>query len=144
MRTLAVLALAALVGCNDGPGLNALQQELRSQHIAWRMRGVRNYDMDLYQGSMWGSRTRRIEIRGGVAVRVLDPETGTEVAPDWDMERYTVDSLYVLAHEWAARRTVTIYREFHPLHAYPVSLSFDDSNWADEEFTLIVTNFTVR
>lgn len=139
MRVFWLGIIAVLIGCDGGAPVTGVEGNLSAQRVAWEASGLDDYDFDLYYANMWIPPIRlRIQVRNGVATKAHDLATGNEVAPSGEFASLTIDSLFAIAEEWRETSPASVALLFHPVHSYPMSLSWDVAGWIDEEQTYAV------
>src|ERR1051325_4569661 len=80
MKRAALVAVLALLACQEATGPEDTMRLMSANERRWQMAGVRDYDYQLGMIAMLSGPPVKVEVRSGSVIRVVDLNTGREVA----------------------------------------------------------------
>lgn len=145
--SLALCTAAALLAsaCGDSTGPDS---DLQSARARWDQKKPAAYSYTVHRGCFCPPEARgpvTVVIRNGAVESRRYIDTGALVPDTYAQSFPTVEELFAQIDTLKAQRPVKLEITYDPVYGFPTLIDVDISfRLADEEFTLVMSAFTVR
>jgi hypothetical protein len=150
-RCVVALTLAAFLGCQDAPTawmppyLPYVEGDPTLRRLDWEARAISDYDYRLFRWAEFGSTvTVRVEVRGGVVVRVVFLENDVVLTGDDALFWPTQDELFDAAATAFATPDALQVLTYDAKLDYVSRFWVYDPDWEDDAWGFEVSNFVRR